>query len=96
MQIGYYHLCAVDPSVLHHTDFDGLDNVFKGAWNRIEHAINIAHSFGIGILFGAYHLSISHGHIPDGKGDAYWFRWVLGFALYFPLPSYNTYNDLAS
>jgi glucan 1,3-beta-glucosidase len=54
MQIGYYHLCKVDPSVLHHTDFEGLHDVFEGAWNRITNAITIAHRFGIGVLLGAY------------------------------------------
>jgi hypothetical protein len=58
MQIGYYHLCGVDPSVLHHTEFESLYDVFEGAWNRIANAITTAHRFGIGILFGVYYLSV--------------------------------------
>jgi len=51
-QIGYYHLCALDPSILTQTDFDGFQQVFEGAWSRIVAAVRIAQSFGIGVLFG--------------------------------------------
>ncbi|OJA21032.1 hypothetical protein AZE42_05540 [Rhizopogon vesiculosus] len=49
--IGYYHICALDPSVLTQTDFDGLQHVFEGAWSKIIAAVMTAQSFGIGVLF---------------------------------------------
>ncbi|KAF8656413.1 hypothetical protein AX16_002557 [Volvariella volvacea WC 439] len=48
--IGYYHLCSLDASILTRTDFDGLQNVFMGAWSRILRAIETANSYGIGVL----------------------------------------------
>ncbi|KAG6332793.1 hypothetical protein ID866_6295 [Astraeus odoratus] len=50
-KIGYYHLCALDSSILQHTDFHGLDFVFQGAWPRIVKAVETAQQFGIGVLF---------------------------------------------
>ncbi|KAG1903058.1 glycoside hydrolase family 5 protein [Suillus fuscotomentosus] len=50
-QIGYYHICALDPSILTRTDFDGLQHVFEGAWSRLVAAVVTAQSFGIGVLF---------------------------------------------
>ncbi|KAG1731560.1 glycoside hydrolase family 5 protein [Suillus lakei] len=50
-QIGYYHICALDPSILTRTDFDGLQHVFEGAWSRLVAAVMTAQSFGIGVLF---------------------------------------------
>ena len=52
-QIGYYHLSGADPSVLEGTDFAGLDDVFRGAWQRITNAIVLANNFGLGVLIGA-------------------------------------------
>ncbi|KAG2105815.1 glycoside hydrolase family 5 protein [Suillus discolor] len=49
--IGYYHICALDPSILTRTDFDGLQHVFEGAWSRLVAAVVTAQSFGIGVLF---------------------------------------------
>ncbi|KAG1823741.1 glycoside hydrolase superfamily [Suillus subaureus] len=49
--IGYYHICALDPSILTRTDFDGLQHVFEGAWSRLVAAVITAQSFGIGVLF---------------------------------------------
>jgi hypothetical protein len=43
--------------VLRRTEFDGLYDVFEGAWKRIVNAITIAHRFGLGVLLGAYILS---------------------------------------
>lgn len=52
MQIGYYHLCSLDHSLLSGTDFHGLDNVFEGAWTRLVRAVEIAQRHRIGVLFG--------------------------------------------
>ncbi|KAF7309532.1 Glucan 1,3-beta-glucosidase 3 [Mycena indigotica] len=48
--IGFYHLCAIDPSVLVDTDFANLDHVYSGAWSRILQAIETAHRFDLGVL----------------------------------------------
>ncbi|KAG6852880.1 hypothetical protein C0991_008393 [Blastosporella zonata] len=48
--IGYYHLCAVDPSVLHGTAFEAFALVFSGAWLRITKAIQAASRYGLGVL----------------------------------------------
>lgn len=48
--IGYYHLCGVDPSVLHGTDFRPFREVYAGAWSRIVRVIETAHRYGIGVL----------------------------------------------
>ena len=53
LQIGFYHLCGVDPSVLSGTDFAGLDDVFAGAWSRITNAIATAYRHGLGVFIGA-------------------------------------------
>ena len=58
MQIGFYHLCAVEPTVLDGTDFAGLANVFEGAWVRITNAIAKAHYYGIGVLIGPCYTAI--------------------------------------
>ena len=52
LQIGYYHLCGAEPSVLHNTDFRYFNIVFSGAWSRIVRAIETAHEYGIGVLLG--------------------------------------------
>lgn len=51
-QIGYYHLCGADPSVLKGTDFEGLEHIYAGAWSRITTAIATANKFGLGVLLG--------------------------------------------
>ena len=51
-QIGYYHVCGADPSVLEGTDFEGLDTVYHGAWQRITNALVTANNYGIGVLIG--------------------------------------------
>lgn len=51
-QIGYYHLCSLDRSLLSGTDFHGLDSVFEGAWMRLVRAVKTAQFYGIGVLFG--------------------------------------------
>lgn len=50
-----------------HTDFQGLDHVFDGAWKKILNAIQTAEIHGIGVLLGAppyfYHVpftSLTH------------------------------------
>lgn len=52
LQIGYYHLCGVDPSVLRNTDFRDCHSVFCGAWARIVRVLETAHEYGIGVLIG--------------------------------------------
>ena len=52
LQIGYYHLCGVDPSVLSNTAFRDFEYVFVGAWARITRAIETAGSHGLGVLLG--------------------------------------------
>lgn len=52
IQIGYYHLCSLDHSLLSGTDFHGLDSVFEGAWIRLVRAVETAQLYGIGVLFG--------------------------------------------
>ncbi|KAF8968627.1 glycoside hydrolase superfamily [Flammula alnicola] len=48
--IGYYHLCGIDPTVLHGTDFQPFHEVYSGAWQRITQAIQRAASYDIGVL----------------------------------------------
>ncbi|KAF8995741.1 glycoside hydrolase superfamily [Cyathus striatus] len=48
--IGYYHLTALDPSIIQGTDFASHGHVFEGAWGRITKAIEMAHKYGIGVL----------------------------------------------
>lgn len=52
IQIGYYHLCSLDHTLLIGTDFHGLDSVFKGAWIRLVRAVSTAQLHGMGVLFG--------------------------------------------
>lgn len=59
-QIGYYHLCGIDASVLHGTDFQDFGFVFAGAWARIAKAIETAERYGIGVLLGTYVCLLSH------------------------------------
>jgi glucan 1,3-beta-glucosidase len=56
-QIGYYHLCGADPSVLRNTAFHDLEHVFTGAWARITLAIETARHHGIGVLLGLIYAS---------------------------------------
>ncbi|TBU37979.1 glycoside hydrolase [Dichomitus squalens] len=60
--IGYYHICGADPSVLHSTDFAGLDDIFAGAWSRITNALSTAYKHKIGVLFDL--------HAAPGKQNA--------------------------
>ncbi|KAF8342202.1 putative cytoplasm protein [Cantharellus anzutake] len=48
--IGYYHICGLEPSVIHGTDFEPYRDVYEGAWKRISRAISTAASYGIGVL----------------------------------------------
>ncbi|KAF9471763.1 glycoside hydrolase [Pholiota conissans] len=48
--IGYYHVCGIDPTVLHGTDFEPYYEIFCGAWERIILAIQKAASHNIGVL----------------------------------------------
>jgi hypothetical protein len=52
-QIGYYHLCAMSPSIIKGTEFAPFGDIFEGAWRKITNAIETAHAFGIGVLLGA-------------------------------------------
>lgn len=54
IQIGYYHLCSLDKTILCNTDFHDLESVFGGAWPRIVSAIGAAKRYGIGVLLGTY------------------------------------------
>lgn len=54
IQIGYYHLCGLDRSLLSGTDFHGLDSIFEGAWIRLVRAVETAQLYGIGVLFGLF------------------------------------------
>ncbi|KIJ59987.1 glycoside hydrolase family 5 protein [Hydnomerulius pinastri MD-312] len=49
--IGYYHLCGLDNSILHNTDFQGLEGIFQGAWIRLVNAVETAQRYRIGVLF---------------------------------------------
>ena len=49
-QIGYYHICGADRTVLDGTDFYPYYNVYVGAWARIIRAIENAARRGIGVL----------------------------------------------
>lgn len=51
-QIGYYHLCSLDRTLLSGTNFHGLDSVFEGAWIRLVQAVETAQLYGIGVLLG--------------------------------------------
>ena len=55
-QIGYYHVCGIDPSVLEGTPFSDLKGVYEGAWSRISRAIDTAAEYGIGVLIGTSQL----------------------------------------
>ncbi|KAG2357817.1 glycoside hydrolase family 5 protein [Suillus spraguei] len=55
--IGYYHICALDPSILTGTDFDGLQHVFEGAWSRLVAAVITAQSFGMGCYLVYLHAA---------------------------------------
>jgi glucan 1,3-beta-glucosidase len=57
LQIGYYHLCEADPSVLRNTIFHDLEYVFTGAWTRITRAIEMARHHGIGVLLDLIYAS---------------------------------------
>jgi glucan 1,3-beta-glucosidase len=52
MQIGFYHVCGVDESVLQGTDFAEFGAVFQGAWPRITNALALANKYEIGVLIG--------------------------------------------
>ena len=49
-QIGYYHICGADRTVLDCTEFYPYYNVYVGAWARIIRAIENAARRGIGVL----------------------------------------------
>lgn len=52
MTIGFYHLVQPCPQVMEGTDFAPHKEIFMGAWQRIERAIQKAGSMGIGVLVG--------------------------------------------
>jgi hypothetical protein len=51
-QIGFYHVCGADHSVLHGTAFADYQSVFDDAWNHILNAIVTANKYQIGVLIG--------------------------------------------
>lgn len=51
-QIGYYHVCGADQSVLRGTDFADYASIFDDAWNHILNAIVTANKYRIGVLLG--------------------------------------------
>ncbi|KAI0264435.1 glycoside hydrolase [Gloeopeniophorella convolvens] len=60
--IGFYHLCGADPLVLKGTDFEDMEDVFRGAWPRITSAITNAYKYGVGVLIDL--------HAAPGKQNA--------------------------
>lgn len=53
LQIGFYHVCGVDPSVLQGSDFAPFRHAFEGAWSKTMGAIDAASCHGIGVLIGS-------------------------------------------
>ena len=51
-QIGFYHVCGADNSVLRGTEFADYESVFHDAWNHILNAIATANRYHIGVLLG--------------------------------------------
>lgn len=51
-QIGYYHACGIDRSLLDGTEYAPYYDVYRGAWSRILGAIETARHHGIGVLIG--------------------------------------------
>jgi len=51
-QIGFYHVCGADHSVLRGTEFADYQSVFDDAWNHILNAIVTANKYQIGVLLG--------------------------------------------
>ncbi|KAF8956203.1 glycoside hydrolase superfamily, partial [Flammula alnicola] len=52
--IGYYHLCGVDPTVLHGTDCQPFCEFYSGAWQRVTQAIQrVPHIRGLSDLHAA-------------------------------------------
>src|SRR5271155_1551900 len=67
LQIGYYHLCGVGPSVLQGTYFQLFQEVYAGAWSRIVRAIETAHRHGIGVLLGETFTCLNFSSFIDLK-----------------------------
>ena len=59
-QIGFYHVCGADHSVLHGTDFAAYQSVFDDAWNHILNAIVTANRYQIGVLLGKGPITQMH------------------------------------
>lgn len=51
-QIGYYHACGIDRSLLDGTEYAPYYDVYRGAWSRVLGAIETARRHGIGVLIG--------------------------------------------
>ena len=52
LQIGFYHVCGADHSVLRGTEFADYESIFGDAWNHILNAIVTANKYQIGVLLG--------------------------------------------
>ncbi|WWD16555.1 hypothetical protein CI109_100982 [Kwoniella shandongensis] len=50
LPIAYYHLCGPLFEVLKGTDFEPFHHIFEGAWGRIKQAVELAGSYGLGVL----------------------------------------------
>ncbi|WRT65648.1 uncharacterized protein IL334_002593 [Kwoniella shivajii] len=48
--IAYFHLCGPLPEVLKGTDYEPFHHIYEGAWGRIKRAVELAGSFGLGVL----------------------------------------------
>ncbi|ORX33689.1 cytoplasm protein [Kockovaella imperatae] len=70
LPIAYYHLCSVLPDVLKDTDFEPHRNVFEGAWQRIQRAIETAGSHGLGVLVDL-HAAAGAQNADDHSGTSF-------------------------
>ena len=53
-QIGYYHVCGADRSILNDTDFFPYYSVYEGAWRRITQAVLTTSRMNMTVLIGTY------------------------------------------
>jgi len=59
-QIGFYHVCGADHSVLRGTEFAAYQSIFDDAWNHILNAIVTASRYQIGVLLGKGPIAQMH------------------------------------
>ncbi|CAG8741604.1 13945_t:CDS:2, partial [Acaulospora colombiana] len=91
--VGYYHLCGVEPRVIHNTDFGGFQSVFEGAWGYVEKAIAAANH-----LHAAPGAQNPDAHSGTGSGKVR--MWddknadATTFALHVLLSQVNNYDNV--